>query len=150
MVCFFIWFISILLSILKTLLLSLLLLHLPLLLFVLIGTFKALSAAISVPSDEKRRTVAILVVVLSLYLITLLPELILNIFESIFYLCWIDYNVYHKYLSCIKILVKTLSPFQPLADLVLNFFNNKWVIDKLVGYLRCCRKDTNGINILQS
>ncbi|MED6234502.1 hypothetical protein ATANTOWER_031977, partial [Ataeniobius toweri] len=50
-----------------------LLLPFPLFIFFLVGTIKTLSGALSVPADEKRRIVAIQVVVLLIYALLYLP-----------------------------------------------------------------------------
>ncbi|KAL7383584.1 hypothetical protein ABVT39_013890 [Epinephelus coioides] len=59
-----------------------LLLPLPLLIFFLGGTLKALSASISVPPDKKRRIVGVLVLVLLLYTLLFLPSIIWSLTEN--------------------------------------------------------------------
>ncbi|XP_014822886.1 PREDICTED: G-protein coupled receptor 4-like, partial [Poecilia mexicana] len=54
-----------------------LLLPFPLFIFFLVGTIKALSGALSVPADEKRRIAAIQAVVLIIYALLYLPFIIL-------------------------------------------------------------------------
>ncbi|XP_038586212.1 G-protein coupled receptor 4-like isoform X2 [Micropterus salmoides] len=81
------------------------LLPFPLLIFFLVGTLKALSASISVPSDEKRRTVGVLVLLLLIYTLLFLSSIL-----------W--------YLSLIHdrtnlILCLMIVRFSPLADLFL-------------------------------
>lgn len=60
----------------KTTLAVFLLLAFPLFIFFLAGTVKALSEARSVPADEKRRIIAILVMVLLIYAVLFLPIII--------------------------------------------------------------------------
>ncbi|KAM6960364.1 proteinase-activated receptor 2-like [Tautogolabrus adspersus] len=50
----------------------------PLFIFFLVGTLRALSASVSVPSEEKRRIVGILVLVLLIYTLLFLPSAILK------------------------------------------------------------------------
>ncbi|KAL7389025.1 hypothetical protein ABVT39_025033 [Epinephelus coioides] len=54
-------------------------LPLPLLIFFMGGTLRALSASISVPSDEKRRITGMLVLVLLIYILLFLPFIILMV-----------------------------------------------------------------------
>ncbi|XP_045897239.1 ovarian cancer G-protein coupled receptor 1-like, partial [Micropterus dolomieu] len=103
----------------------------PLLIFFLVGTLKALSASMSVPSDEKRRIVGILVLVLLIYTLLYLPDII-------FYLV-----VYDKTLDFLSSILVRLSP---LADLVLYVFMRKRAVDKLLASVCCCRMDRNEIS----
>ncbi|XP_042290128.1 G-protein coupled receptor 4-like [Thunnus maccoyii] len=103
----------------------------PLLIFFLGGTLKSLSAAISVPSDEKRRIVGMLVLVLLIYTLLFLPNII-------WYLVGEDrYN--HTFSELTLILLR----FSPLADLILYVFIRKGAIDKLLASLCCCRMNSD-------
>ncbi|XP_044229229.1 rhodopsin-like [Thunnus albacares] len=102
----------------------------PLLIFFLGGTLKSLSAAISVSSDEKRRIVGMLVLVLLIYTMLFLPNIIWFLVES-------PYNYTFKNLSFM------LLRSSPLADLILYVFMRKGVIDKLLASLCCCRMDSD-------
>ncbi|XP_038588722.1 G-protein coupled receptor 4-like [Micropterus salmoides] len=116
-----------------------LLLPFPLLIFFLVGTFKALSASISVSSDEKRRIVGILVLVLLIYTLLFLP-IILNFLK----LC--IYNMYDIYEDILTTLSLIFVRFSPLADLVLYVFMRKGTVDKLLASVCCCRMDSNDIS----
>ncbi|KAI3362833.1 hypothetical protein L3Q82_001875 [Scortum barcoo] len=109
-----------------------LLLPLPLFIFFLGGTIRALSASQSVPSDEKRRIVGCLVLVMLIYTLLFLPT-------SIFLLAdrWIDG------LSDVSFMFLKLSP---LADLGLYVFMKKGAIDKLLASVCRCRMDSNEIS----
>lgn len=109
-----------------------LLLPFPLLIFFLVGTLKALSASISVPSDEKRRIVGILVLVLLIYTLLFLPRII-RYLEA-------NSNTTLNYLSHMFL---RLNPF---ADLFLYVFMRKGFIDKLLASVCCCRMDSNDIS----
>ncbi|KAL7383496.1 hypothetical protein ABVT39_011827 [Epinephelus coioides] len=114
----------------------LLLLPLPLFIFFLGGTLKALSASISVHSDEKLRIVGMLVLVLLIYTLLFLPNIILS-------LTW-DNRGFDKYeLSDLSI---TFVQFSPLADLFLYIFIRKGTIDKLLASVCCCRMDSDDIS----
>ena len=102
----------------------------PLLIFFLVGTLKALSAAISVPSDEKRRIVGMLVLVLLIYTLLFLPAIICFLAKG---------NLHYIFL----ILMLNLPRFSPLADLILYVFMRKGVIDKLLASLCCCRMESD-------
>lgn len=103
----------------------------PLLIFFLVGTLKALSAAISVPSDEKRRIVGMLVLVLLIYTLLFLPTVIVFLVEEAG-----NHDTYYN--LCLMLL-----RFSPLADLILYVFMRKGVIDKLLASLCCCRMDSD-------
>ncbi|XP_014881950.1 ovarian cancer G-protein coupled receptor 1-like, partial [Poecilia latipinna] len=60
-----------------------LILPFPLFIFFLVGTIKALSGALSVPADEKRRIAAIQVVVLIIYALLYLPIIIIVLLQVI-------------------------------------------------------------------
>ncbi|XP_045921148.1 G-protein coupled receptor 4-like [Micropterus dolomieu] len=108
------------------------LLPFPLLIFFLVGTFRALSASISVPSDEKRRIVGVLLLVLLIYTLLYLPTIIMILVDhtndTLFYLSFM------------------LIKLSPLADLVLYVFMRRGTIDKLLASVCCCRMDSNEIS----
>ncbi|XP_044229393.1 G-protein coupled receptor 4-like [Thunnus albacares] len=103
----------------------------PLLIFFLGGTLKSLSAAISVSSDEKRRIVGMLVLVLLIYTLLFLPTIIVFLTEEV--------RDNDTLIKLRLILVR----FSPLADLILYFFIRKGAIDKLLASLCCCRMDSD-------
>ncbi|XP_038586194.1 G-protein coupled receptor 4-like [Micropterus salmoides] len=113
----------------------------PLLIFSLVGTLKALSATISVPSDEKRRIVGILVLVLLIYTLLFLPSIIL-LLEINNDKTWFLEN-YKLRLNLLSTIFLSLSP---LADLFLYVFMRKGFIDKLLASVCCCRMDSNDIS----
>ncbi|XP_044070601.1 G-protein coupled receptor 4-like [Siniperca chuatsi] len=112
-----------------------LLLPFPLFIFFLGGTLKALSASISVPSDEKRRIVRILVLVLLTYTLLFLPTIIWFLSEEA------SDNDNFRNLSVM------LVRLSPLADLVLYVFMRKGTIDQLLASVCCCRMDSNDVSI---
>ncbi|XP_041866850.1 G-protein coupled receptor 4-like [Melanotaenia boesemani] len=104
-----------------------LLLPFPLFIFCLVGTIKALSAARSVPADEKRRIVAILVVVLLIYTLLFVPKIVLLLAEEA-----INNQTF-------KIICFMLVRISPLTDLILYIFIRKGTTDKLLALLCCCK-----------
>ncbi|XP_038586405.1 G-protein coupled receptor 4-like [Micropterus salmoides] len=108
------------------------LLPFPLLIFFLVGTLKALSASTSVPSDEKRLIVGILVLVLFIYTLLFLPRIIWDL----------QVNPSHTLTSVSFMFLK----LNPLADSVLYVFMRKGIIDKLLASVCCCRMDSNDIS----
>uniref|UniRef100_A0A3B4X0P5 Ovarian cancer G-protein coupled receptor 1-like n=2 Tax=Seriola lalandi dorsalis TaxID=1841481 RepID=A0A3B4X0P5_SERLL len=111
-----------------------LLLPLPLFIFFLGGTVKALSAAISVPADEKRRIVAVLILVLLIYTLLFLPYIILLLVEEA------RHNITLGVVSFMFV------KFSPLADVFLYVFIRKGAVDKLLASLCRCRMDSDDSN----
>ncbi|XP_041659321.1 G-protein coupled receptor 4-like [Cheilinus undulatus] len=106
----------------------------PLFIFFLVGTLRALSTSVSVPSDEKRRIAAILVLVLLIYTLLFLPNIIWLIAKSYIY----DYNLHLLAVLSLKL--------SPLADLLLYVFIKKETFGKLWTSVCCCRKENNDTN----
>ncbi|XP_016528627.1 mas-related G-protein coupled receptor member X1-like [Poecilia formosa] len=104
-----------------------LLLPVPLFIFFLVGTIKALSGALSVPADEKRRIAAIQVVLLINYTLLYLPVIFLLLY---------DIEALKWNLSCIPYAVGyaggCLSPF---ADTILYVLIRKSLLDKCLASL---------------
>ncbi|XP_073337570.1 uncharacterized protein [Pagrus major] len=114
---------------------ALLFFPLPLFIFFLGGTLKALSAS-RVPSDEKRRIVGILVLVLLIYTLLFLPAIIRFMAEK---------KIHHLvYVSYVFLWLS------PLADLFLYVFMRKGTIDKLLASVCCCRMDSNDSSRMDS
>ena len=113
------------------------LLPLPLLIFFLGGTIRALSAS-RVPSDEKRRIVGILVLVLLIYVLLFMPRTICNLAEGYIY----DYILFNLSFVFLQL--------SPLADVFLYVFMRKGIIDKLLVSVCCCRMDSNDISRMDS
>ncbi|XP_049445247.1 ovarian cancer G-protein coupled receptor 1-like [Epinephelus fuscoguttatus] len=109
-----------------------LLLPLPLLMFFVGGTLRALSASISVRSDEKRRIAGMLVLVLLIYILLFLPSIIFCMAKEL-----VDDTVSSLSLVLIRLC--------PLADLVLYVFMRKGTTHSLLASVRCCRMDSNEI-----
>ncbi|XP_041644911.1 G-protein coupled receptor 4-like [Cheilinus undulatus] len=107
---------------------------LPLFIFFLVGTLRALSTSVSVPSNEKRRIVAILVLVLLIYTLLFLPCIIL--FTTAAYIH--DDTLYDLSFMFLKL--------SPLADLLLYFFIRMETVSKLWTSVCCCRKENNDTN----
>ncbi|XP_041659325.1 mas-related G-protein coupled receptor member A4-like isoform X2 [Cheilinus undulatus] len=117
----------------------LLIIPFPLFIFFLIGTLRALSTSVSVPSDEKQRIVAILVLVLLIYTLLFLPSIIWLIVKT---------YIYNYTLDVLSLMSVRLSP---LADLLLYVFIKKETFGKIWTSVCCCRKennDTNNINTI--
>ncbi|XP_040906350.1 G-protein coupled receptor 4-like [Toxotes jaculatrix] len=107
-----------------------LLLPFPVLIFSLAGTFKALSAATSVSSEEKRRIVGALILVLLNYTLLFLPTVIRFLSEKAR-----DEVAFNN-------LAQTMIRISPLADLVLYVFMRKGAFDRLLACLCCCKSET--------
>ncbi|XP_041866841.1 G-protein coupled receptor 4-like [Melanotaenia boesemani] len=139
-VCVVVWILSLIISFffffqlhyhLEKIIYAVFLLPFPLFIFCLVGTIKALSAARSVPADEKRRIVAILVVVLLIYTLLFLPCIM-------FFLAEEARSNQTFYIICFM-----LVRISPLADLILYIFIRKGTTDKLSALLCCCKMSTN-------
>ncbi|XP_030296649.1 ovarian cancer G-protein coupled receptor 1-like [Sparus aurata] len=130
-ICVVVWVLPVFMLAFPSVIPYFLLLPFPLLIFFLVGTVKALSASISVPSDEKRRIVGTLVLVLLIYMLLFLPYItsILTVgYESL-----LNQASFPVLLS-------------PLADLFLYVFMKKGIIDKFLASVCCCRMDSNDIS----
>ncbi|XP_008428323.1 ovarian cancer G-protein coupled receptor 1-like [Poecilia reticulata] len=103
------------------------LLPLPLLTFFLVGTVKALSAAHGVSAEEKRRIVAILVVVLLTYTVLFFPSIIWFLVKEI------------RHMDVFNNITFILQTFSPLADLTMYLFLRKSAVDKLLISICCCK-----------
>ncbi|KAM6997235.1 uncharacterized protein LKV04_005964 [Tautogolabrus adspersus] len=126
-------FISFTPGVISSVLFIFLIIPLPLFIFFLVGTLKALSTS-SVPSEEKCRIVGVLVLVLLIYTLLFLPITIL---------CMKNYNRSGDTLIVLSLMFFKLSP---LADLILYVFFRKESIGKLFTAVNCCRvanTDTN-------
>uniref|UniRef100_A0A3Q3E3Y0 G-protein coupled receptors family 1 profile domain-containing protein n=1 Tax=Labrus bergylta TaxID=56723 RepID=A0A3Q3E3Y0_9LABR len=88
---------------------------LPFLLFIffLVGTLRALSASVSVPSEEKQRVVGILVLVLLIYTLLFLPGTL-----------WLIVRINKPYITLTD-LSNIFVKLSPLADLILYVFYRK-------------------------
>ncbi|XP_047459497.1 mas-related G-protein coupled receptor member X1-like [Mugil cephalus] len=106
-----------------------LLLPLPLFIFSLGGTLKALSTSLSISSDVKRRIVAVLVVVLLIYTLLFMPTVIFV------FLVQFKVIISDDHWLASNILVQ----LSPLADLILYIFMRKGTTDKILVSLCCCR-----------
>ncbi|XP_074518037.1 G-protein coupled receptor 4-like [Halichoeres trimaculatus] len=109
---------------------SFLIVPFPLFIFFLVGTLRALSASVSVPSEEKRRIVGILVLVLLIYTLLFLPTIILFMIQGA-----VSYNLY--------ILGSMFIRLSPLADLSLYVFIRKDISSKFLAAVCCCKMESN-------
>ncbi|XP_059214966.1 ovarian cancer G-protein coupled receptor 1-like [Centropristis striata] len=117
------------------------LLPLPLLIFFLIVTLKALYASISVPTDEKRRITGMLILVLLIYTLLFLPYITLFVYR---YLRYYDLQS-NRHLDLLYELAPMFVKLSPLADLVLYMLMRKGTIRQLSACLCHCRTDSNEI-----
>ncbi|XP_074555305.1 G-protein coupled receptor 4-like [Halichoeres trimaculatus] len=109
---------------------SFLIVPFPLFIFFLVGTLRALSASVSVPSEEKRRIVGILVLVLLIYTLLFLPTIILFMLREAGSFDLI-------------ILAVMLARLSPLADLSLYVFIRKDISSKFLAAVCCCKMESN-------
>ncbi|KAK2824650.1 hypothetical protein Q5P01_021825 [Channa striata] len=106
----------------------------PLFIFSLCGTLKALSAASRVPPDEKRRIVAMLVLVLLIYTLLFMPSIIGFLAANT------RNNIHFTFLPLIFLF------FSPLADSFLYVLLRKGAVDKVLASVCCCRMESNDVN----
>ncbi|XP_008428361.2 G-protein coupled receptor 4-like [Poecilia reticulata] len=112
-----------------------LLLPFPLFIFFLVGTIKALSGALNVPADEKRRITAIQVVVLIIYTLLYLPIIIWLLCE----IGVLDGEFY--FISSTVAFV--CGGFSPLADATLYLLSRKSILDKFLALICSCKISNN-------
>ncbi|XP_035982216.1 G-protein coupled receptor 4-like [Fundulus heteroclitus] len=108
---------------------SVLLLPFPFFIFFLVGTIKALSGALSVPAEEKRRIVAIQVVVLLIYTLLFLPT--------------ISYFMSKEYKVILYLLFVVCLYLSPIADTTLYLLSRKSFLDKFLASLCSCKASDN-------
>ncbi|XP_034538203.1 G-protein coupled receptor 4-like [Notolabrus celidotus] len=108
-----------------------LIIPLPLFIFFLVGTLRALSASVSVPSEEKRRIVGILVLVLLTYTLLFLPSIFWPLAKGGMF----DYTYYNLPFMFAKL--------SPLADLFLYILIRKETFGKFVAPVCCCKIESN-------
>ncbi|MEQ2193147.1 hypothetical protein XENOCAPTIV_024712, partial [Xenoophorus captivus] len=113
-------------------------LPLPLFIFFLVRIFKALSTSHTVPSDDKRQIVAVLTVVVCTYTLIFLPQICNELWWSE---QWLDFD-FNTYINLINVSC-TLIQINPLTNLLLYIFIKKWVFNKLLAFLCCCRNTKN-------
>ncbi|XP_030604385.1 mas-related G-protein coupled receptor member X1-like isoform X1 [Archocentrus centrarchus] len=92
------------------------------------ATLNALNVASSVPTKEKRRIVATLILLLLNYFLMILPAIIELTFE------------FHPY-YIVRDIVFILFLLSPFMDLILFLFMRKGPTDKLLACLCCCNMD---------
>lgn len=102
----------------------------PFFVFCLVGTLKALSTAIKVPADEKRRVVAILVLVLLIYTLLFMPVIVFCLVKE----ARDNVKFSHAALIC--------SIVSPLADSSMYILLRKSAIDRVLVSL-CCKMSNN-------
>ncbi|XP_035982654.1 G-protein coupled receptor 4-like [Fundulus heteroclitus] len=106
-----------------------LLLSFPFLIFFLVGTIKALSGALSVPAEEKRRITAVQVVVLLIYTLLFLPGFVYLLFNRA--------NLIHRLVALVCLYLS------PLADTTLYLLSRKSFLDKFLASLCSCKASDN-------
>ncbi|XP_055365212.1 psychosine receptor-like [Betta splendens] len=111
------------------------LLPLPLLVFFLVGTFRALSASISVRAEEKRRIVGLLVLVLLIYTLLFLPCIV--------------YFLVHSSGYEMPVVAAIFLELNPVADLFLYIFLRKGAVNQVWFCLCCCRKNRTNCHVIQ-
>uniref|UniRef100_A0A669EY95 G-protein coupled receptors family 1 profile domain-containing protein n=1 Tax=Oreochromis niloticus TaxID=8128 RepID=A0A669EY95_ORENI len=105
----------------------------PLFIICLAGTLKALPAATSVPTEEKRRIVGTLVLLLLNYFLINLPAVILLTLKL----------ELHFPITTIDFTIMILFLFSSLLDLILFVFKCNGPIDRLLARLCCCSMESN-------
>ncbi|KAM4600240.1 uncharacterized protein V3H82_012332 [Fundulus diaphanus] len=137
MVCVVVWTLSLLIlltlilttdPIFDTIIPGVFLLPFPFFIFFFVGTIKALSGALSVPAEEKRRIVAIQVVLLLIYSLLFLPITLFLLKE------------YSLILDIVALVCICLSP---LADTTLYLLTRKSSLDKFLASLCSCKASEN-------
>ncbi|XP_061601347.1 G-protein coupled receptor 4-like [Cololabis saira] len=113
-----------------------LLLPFPLFIFFLVGTVKALSTNNGVSSDEKRRILAIQVLVLLIYTLLYLPRVVFSL------------EVRYRHRLTFELLTIIPVHFSPLADLFIYIFMRKGNVDRLLASLCPSKMEDDNINIL--
>ncbi|XP_034538247.1 G-protein coupled receptor 4-like [Notolabrus celidotus] len=104
----------------------------PLFIFFLVRTLRALSSSVSVRSDEKRRIVGLLVVVLLIYTLLFLPTIIRFLYEATSF-----ESLTFSYTT------DMLLSLSPLADMLLYIFIRKQTMGNCLASVCCCIEESN-------
>ncbi|XP_041645742.1 G-protein coupled receptor 4-like [Cheilinus undulatus] len=140
LVCLVVWASSIVVVLSYGFMLIAFLLPFPLLIFFLVGTLRALSSSVSVHSDEKRRIVGTLVLVLLMYTLLFLPVIIHFLPK--------EYSHFTQFYT-LYILAEICLRLNPLADLILYVFMRKGTIDRCLTRVCCCIMESSDTSVLR-
>lgn len=110
-----------------------LLLPYPLVIFFLVGTWRALSRSTSVSHHDQRRIMGMLTLILCIYTVLFIPYIVVEI-DFFFYV--LKYSIWYYLLHIANILM-TLNP---LCDFLLYLFTRRDAKDLLCALFLCCHK----------
>lgn len=114
----------------------------PLVIFFLVGTWRALSKSVSVPRNDQRRIIGMLALILCIHTVLFIPYAV----ASVFYIDLIKRydatrlsNIW-EYVDKLAMVGQSLITLNPLFDFVLYLLMRKDAKDLLCALLVCCRR----------